>query len=436
MSEDHILLLVYLAPLVLILAIYIALQKRRDRQSLALLDAAHQAGMKVPDSLHPVIDPSQCIGCGACVSACPEHNVLGLVQGKAHLVSPSNCIGHGACQKACPVGAIHLVFGSSERGVDIPVLNADFQTSLPGIYIAGELGGMGLIRNAVEQGRQAMVAIAESLPKDRPKMLDVVIIGAGPAGISASLGAQENGLNYVTLDQEANLGGTVAHFPRGKLVMTQPATLPIVGKVKLTETSKESLLGFWQDILKRHTLNLQFGTQVQHIETHEDHLVVHTPGQSFPCHRVLLAIGRRGSPRKLNVPGEDLSKVVYRLIDPSQYRGQAVLVVGGGDSALEAAASVAEEDNTEVTLAYRGDNFNRAKAKNRERIKALEQAGKLSVLFNTEPSKIDINTVHLLAPDGEKILANDSVIVCAGGELPTGFLKKIGISVETKYGTA
>src|SRR3990167_376366 len=210
MSEDHILLLVYLAPLVLILAIYIALQKRRDRQSLALLDAAHQAGMKVPDSLHPVIDPSQCIGCGACVSACPEHNVLGLVQGKVHLVSPSNCIGHGACQKACPVGAIHLVFGSSERGVDIPVLSADFQTSLTGIYIAGELGGMGLIRNAVEQGRQAMVAIAESLPKVRDDILDVVIIGAGPAGISASLGAQEKGLSYVTLDQEANLGGTVA----------------------------------------------------------------------------------------------------------------------------------------------------------------------------------------------------------------------------------
>lgn len=436
MSEDSVLLLVYLAPLVLILVIYIARQKRRDRHTLALLEEAQAAGMKTPDSLHPVIDTSQCIGCGACVSACPEHNVLGLVQGKVHLVSPSNCIGHGACQKACPVGAIHLVFGSSERGVDIPVLSADFQTSLPGIYIAGELGGMGLIRNAIEQGRQAMEAIAESLPKQRGNCLDVVIIGAGPAGISASLGAQEKGLSYVTLDQEANLGGTVAHFPRGKLVMTQPATLPLVGKVKLTETSKENLLGFWQDIIKRHPLNLQFGTQVQHIETHEDHLVVHTPSQKIQCHRVLLAIGRRGSPRKLNVPGETLNKVVYRLIDPAQYRGQSVLVIGGGDSALEAAASVAEEDRTTVTLAYRGDNFNRAKAKNRERIKALAEAGKLSVLFNTEPLNIDHQSVHLQTPDGAKTIANDSVIVCVGGELPTGFLQKIGIRIETKYGTA
>lgn len=436
MSEDSILLLVYVAPLVLIVALNIARQKRRDRHNLALLEEAQAAGMKMPDSLHPVIDPSHCIGCGACVNACPEHNVLGLVQGKVHLVNPSNCIGHGACQKACPVGAIHLVFGTSERGVDIPVLNQDFQTSTPGIYIAGELGGMGLIRNAVEQGRQAMAAIAESLPKQRKKCLDVVIIGAGPAGISASLGAQEKGLSYVTLDQEANLGGTVAHFPRGKLVMTQPATLPIVGKVKLTETSKESLLGFWKGIIKRHPLNLQFGTQVQHIETHEDHLVVHTPSQQIQCHRVLLAIGRRGSPRKLNIPGENLNKVVYRLIDPAQYRGQSVLVIGGGDSALEAATSIAEEDNTTVTLAYRGDNFNRAKAKNRERISALQQAGKLSVLLNTEPTCIETNTVMLNTPDGDKSIINDSVIVCAGGELPTGFLKKIGINVETKYGTA
>jgi len=436
MLDDLIPLLIYLLPLLLIGGIYVYLQKRRDKANLTLLQEARESGLHEPASLHPVIDTTRCVGCGACVNACPEHNVLGLIQGKAQLIGAANCIGHGACQKACPVGAIDLVFGTATRGVDIPLIAADFQTSVPGIYIAGELGGMGLIRNAIEQGRQAMEAMVKALPKRVEAPLDAVIVGAGPSGLSAALAAKAAGIRYITLDQEVTLGGTVAHFPRGKLVMTQPATLPLVGKVKLTETSKEHLLAFWDDVLQRHPLNMALGEQVQHIERSGSGFRVITGNRQYQCHQVLLAIGRRGTPRKLNVPGEDASKVVYRLIDPEQYRGQAVLVVGGGDSALEAAISIADEQDTQVTLAYRGDSFSRAKAKNRERVQALVQAKKIDVFLNSSPATIEDKVVILQTPEGVKVIANDSVIICAGGELPTGFLKKIGINVETKYGTA
>ncbi|MFZ5602673.1 MAG: NAD(P)-binding domain-containing protein [Pseudomonadota bacterium] len=436
MLDNLIPLLIYLLPLLLIGGVYVYLQKRRDKANLTLLQEARESGLHEPASLHPVIDTTRCVGCGACVNACPEHNVLGLIQGKAQLIGAANCIGHGACQKACPVGAIDLVFGTATRGVDIPLIAADFQTSVPGIYIAGELGGMGLIRNAIEQGRQAMEAMVKALPKRVEAPLDAVIVGAGPSGLSAALAAKAAGIRYITLDQEVTLGGTVAHFPRGKLVMTQPATLPLVGKVKLTETSKEHLLAFWDDVLQRHPLNMALGEQVQHIERSGSGFRVITGSRQYQCHQVLLAIGRRGTPRKLNVPGEDASKVVYRLIDPEQYRGQAVLVVGGGDSALEAAISIADEQDTQVTLAYRGDSFSRAKAKNRERVQALVQAKKIDVFLNSSPATIEDKVVILQTPEGVKVIANDSVIICAGGELPTGLLKKIGINVETKYGTA
>lgn len=437
MPSDTLLLALYLIPLLLILGIYIARQQSRTRRNQERLDEAFATGLHEPASLHPVIDNARCIGCGACVNACPEHDVLGLIQTKATLIGPANCIGHGACQKACPVGAIELVFGTATRGVDIPKLSPDFQTTIPGIFIAGELGGMGLIRNAIEQGRQAMDAIIDDLPKRRANnLLDVIIVGAGPAGLSASLAAKSAGIRALTLDQESSLGGTVAHFPRGKLVMTQPATLALVGKVRLTETSKESLLAFWNSVLEQHPVELRFDTQVQKIEKSAQGFVVMTNKAQYECQRVLLAIGRRGSPRKLNIPGEDLPKVVYRLIDPEQYQGQSVLVVGGGDSALEAAISVALEPDTHVTLVHRSEGFNRAKSKNLEKLKQLVEAKRLQVLMKTSPIRIESDSVILNTPDGTQPLANDAVIICAGGELPTGFLQQIGIAVETKYGTA
>ncbi|WP_269618276.1 NAD(P)-binding domain-containing protein [Zhongshania sp. BJYM1] len=429
-------MLIYLLPLMAIMGLYIFSQQRRHKRSLELLREATETGLLEPASLHPLINESLCIGCKSCINACPEHDVLGLINNIATLVGPSNCIGHGACREACPVNAIDLVFGTATRGVDIPLLQADFQTSVPGIYIAGELGGMGLVRNAITQGVQAVDCAAKNLRKCPNDPLDLVIVGAGPAGLAASLAAKELGLSYVTLDHESGLGGTIAHFPRGKLVMTRPATLPLVGKFQFVETSKEHLLAFWQDVVDKHPLNLRFSEGVTAIDGDitNDFTTTTTLGQ-FRSQRVLLCIGRRGTPRKLNIPGEDLNKVAYRLQDATQYAGMNVMIMGGGDSALEAAISLAEQENTQVSLCYRGKAFNRAKFKNRERIQILSQEDKLTLHMESEPTAIERETVTLTTPDGTKVLPNQAVIICAGGVLPTAFLQNIGIQVDTKYGS-
>ena len=332
------------------------------------------------------------------------------------------------------MNALTLVFGTSERGVDIPLVAPDFETNVPGIFIAGELGGMGLIRNAIEQGRQAMTSIIEHCRKDNSQELDVVIVGAGPAGLSASLAALEGKLRYVTLEQDT-FGGTVSHFPRGKIVMTAPVTLPLIGNVKFKEISKEALLDFWKKVIRKTGVQINYRERVEAINTTDRGLEVRTAGNVYHTKSVLLAIGRRGTPRKLGVAGEDSTKVVYRLIDPEQYRGQNVLVVGGGDSALEAAISIAELPDTVVSLSYRSGSFSRAKEKNRRKVDDMKDSGALNVFMNSNVKEIHDNRVEIDQQDTAIDFENDAVIVCAGGILPTPFLKEIGIQVETKYGT-
>jgi thioredoxin reductase/NAD-dependent dihydropyrimidine dehydrogenase PreA subunit len=432
--------LVYLVPM---LGIWLWYQRRRhhaERRNVAARAEAQASGLAEPASLHPVIDPSQCVGCGACVRACPEqpgHAVLGLIEGKASLIEAGNCIGHGACRAACPVGAISLVFGSERRGVDIPMLTPQFETSVPGIFIAGELGGMGLIRNALEQGRQAVDAIAARVraAAAAPDMLDLVIVGAGPAGFSASLAAKAQRLRFETIEQES-LGGCVFQYPRGKLVMTAPAELPLVGKVRFRNTSKEQLLAFWQEVERKTGLQIRYRQRVEGIDRLPQGFRVRTTGGELLARSVLLAIGRRGTPRKLGVTGEELPKVVYRLLDPEQYRDRRVLVVGGGDSALEAAAAIAEAGAADVTLSYRGDAFNRAKARNREQVQGASSAGRLRTLLRSNVLCIEPEAVLLDCDGRTDRIANDAVIVSAGGVLPTAFLQALGIAIETKHGTA
>ncbi len=426
---------VYLVPFLAIWGGYLYRRSRREAWAAQRLAQSQASGMTEPASLHPLIDPHRCIGSGGCARACPEGNVLGVINGKAYLIDPTRCIGHGACRLACPHGAITLVFGSEKRGVDIPHVAADFQTNVPGLYIAGELGGMGLIRNAVTQGVEAVASISRLDGLGREGHYDLIIVGAGPAGLGAALAAKEKGLRYKVLEQES-LGGTVAHFPRGKVVMTAPVKLPIVGKVGFTEVSKEELLAFWEGVIADNELVIECGARVEDIKPEQEGFAVRTSSADYRSRAVLLAIGRRGTPRKLDVPGEELSKVVYRLIDPQQYRGRRVLVVGGGDSALEAAASIADEPDTEVTLSYRSEAFSRAKEKNRRRIAEAESAGRLRLLMRSTVKRIEHDRVELLQGDESITIDNDAVIISAGGILPTPFLKQIGIEVETKYGTA
>ncbi|MBI1818967.1 MAG: NAD(P)-binding domain-containing protein [Nitrospirae bacterium] len=426
----------FLIVVVLITGIWtvqIYLRRKTDERNLQRLEATKAEGLTEPPSLHPVINPDLCIGSGACVAACPEGDVLGMIRGKGAIINPTHCIGHGACFAACPVEAITLVFGTKKRGVDIPHVKPDFETNVSGIFIAGELGGMGLIRNAVEQGRQAIEAIRKLKPGGTP--WDVVIVGAGPAGFSAALACLQHKLRYVAIEQES-LGGRVAHFPRRKIVMTQPATLPLVGKIRLGEIKKEKLLDFMRDVEKKTGVKIGYNERMEEVQKTDRGFIVKTSRGSYETRAVLLALGRGGTPRKLGVTGEDLPKVVYRLIEPEQYTRQHVLVVGGGDAALEAACAVAEGFHSTVTLSYRGASFSRVKEKNRQKLKEAEASGRLRTLLNSNVKEIKPETVTMETDGSVVELQNDAVIVCAGGILPTEFLKKIGIEVETKYGTA
>lgn len=428
-------LIFYTFPALLVgAALYFHLRAARGStvKAIEVLKEAEESGLTEPPSLHPVVDLSVCMGSGACVKSCPE-KALGVIKGKAVLINPTHCIGHGACASACPVGAIRLVFGTAKRGIEIPQVKSDFETNVPGVFIAGELGGMGLIRNAVRQGAAAVRTIAGR--SRGANSLDVVIIGAGPAGIAASLAAEEHKLRYVTIEQEDSLGGTTYHYPRNKLVMTAPMQLPLVGQIKVREVSKEALMEIWQGILDRFQPKIQFGERMEELIPQSDGFTVRTNRGSYQATSVLLAIGRRGTPRKLGAPGEDQAKVVYRLIDPEQYRGTHVLVVGGGDSALEAALDLSREPGTTVTLSYRGSAFGRVKPKNRTLIDAAEAQGRVAVMLESQVVTIEADHVVMRQGDATLTLPNQHVIICAGGELPTPMLKKIGVQVEAHYGS-
>ena len=402
-------------------------QKRRKAEEL---------GFHEPVSLHPVINPDLCIGSGACVTACPEHDILGVAHGKGITINASRCVGHGACFHACPVQAITLCIGTEKRGVELPHISQEFETTIPGLFIAGELGGMGLIKNAVEQGKQAVEYVSSKLCGATKAEFDLLIVGAGPAGISASLEATKRKLKFLTLEQ-SSLGGTVFTFPRAKVVMTSPMDLPLHGKIKLTETSKTELLELWNEVLKKNNIKINELEKVETIEKQDNLFIIKTNKDHYTAKSVLLAIGRRGSPRKLDVPGEEKEKVAYRLLEPEYIQNKNVLVVGGGDSAIETALLLANENNS-VTLSYRSDSFSRLKPKNLENINNAISKKKISVLFNTNVVEILDKAVILKANESEEIisLVNDLVYIFAGGILPTKFLESIGIKITKKFGEA
>lgn len=431
-------IIAYILIAVLLFFIFYSYLKRSRKSSevtAAKINKAKESGLHEPVSLHPVVNPDICIGSGACIKACPEKDILGLVNGKAQTINASRCVGHGACFHACPVEAISLCIGTEKRGVDLPHVSKEFETSVPGIYIAGELGGMGLIKNAVEQGRQAVEYFVKKLKRSSEAKYDLIIVGAGPAGISASLNAAKNNLKFLTIEQDS-LGGTVFNFPRAKVVMTSPMELPLFGKVKLNRTTKSELLELWQEVLTRNRITINDQEKVLSIIKHRTHFEVTTNHDSYTSNGVLLAIGRRGSPRKLGCEGENKQKVYYRLLEPELIHDKNILIVGGGDSAVESAMLLADENNT-VTLSYRGENFSRIKPQNLDRINKYSKSKKINLLFKSNVVKINDDDVIIKLENEETIsLPNDLVYIFAGGELPTRFLEQIGIKITKKFGDA
>ena len=366
---------------VLVIIYYFHKRKKETKVVRLKIEKAKKHGFHEPVSLHPFVDLNTCIGSGACIAACPEQDILGLADGQATVINASRCVGHGACVRACPVKAITLLMGTEKRGVDLPDVSPEFETNVKGIYIAGELGGMGLIKNAIEQGRQAIENISKKLDHDHKAEFDVVIVGAGPAGISATLTAKQKNLRYLTIEQDS-LGGTVYSFPRAKVVMTSPIQLPLYGKVKFKETNKNELLGLWKHVIDKNKIDINENEKVISIDRNDHYFNVKTSEADYTAKCILLTIGRRGSPRKLDVPGGNKEKVMYRLLEPELIHNKDILVVGGGDSAIESSLLLAEEGNN-VTLSYRRDVFSRIKPKNLENINNAVNANKIKIIFKS-----------------------------------------------------
>ncbi len=413
--------------------------QEETKAAVEVLSASRAAGRDQPPSLHPVIDLGLCIGCGSCVRACPEQKVLGLIDGQAALIDAASCVGHGACAQVCPASAIELVLGTEKRGVEIPELDPQYQTTVPGLYVAGELGGMGLIRNAVRQGTLAIDAIAEDLNRELRAAhpgdsIDLLIIGAGPAGLTAAMAAKGKGISAKILEQADDLGGTILHFPRRKLVLSTDVNLPGYGAIRKRQMSKEELLGILQKAARATGIEPLFSCRATGIRREDGLFVVETTKGIFRARKILLAIGRRGTPRKLRIPGEDLPKVVYLLRDSEQYRGRRCLVVGGGDSAVEAAVALSKEPGTNVTLCYRGKSVWRAKAKNIQALRKACESGSLDLLLEAAPTRIELDGVYISVRGVERLLPNDDVFVFAGGILPTKFLENAGIRIRMVHG--
>ena len=437
----------YLLPTIILglsLAILVVLHRRAQlkelhRQLVELKDAKKR-GSHTARLQYPHVDLTRCLGCGTCIRACPEEGVLDLVHGQAAVIHGARCVGHGLCAQECPTGAIQVTLGDLEKRTDIPVLGEQFEAvDQQGLFLAGEVTGFALIRTAITHGAAVADEVHERTQSRRQNgngngIVDLCVVGAGPSGLAASLRAKQLGLNFVTVDQEG-VGGTVSKYPRRKLVMTQPVDLPLHGRLRRTSYSKEQLMDLWEELAQRYELPIQTQTEYTGLEQNRDGTyIVYTNRGDIAARHVCLCLGRRGTPRKLGIPGEDLSKVTYSLVDAQSYQDRRILVVGGGDSAVEAALGLAEQPGNRVTISYRKEGFFRIKARNQTRVEQAIETGKLQCMFRSQPREITLDTVRMtMTEDGadrEFVLANDDVFIMAGGIPPFKLLEASGVSFE------
>ncbi len=412
---------------------------RAPLQAFELVSAKVVSGERpaADGPLHAIVRADVCVGCGTCVAACPEPGAIRLVS-KVATVDLDRCKGHGACSAACPVNAILVTAGAAVQTVEVPELTTNFEsTSLPGLYVVGELGGRGLIKNAINEGRLAMEHVAHVLANDPFRgnteggVHDVIVVGAGPAGLSAALEAMHQGLRYAVLEQ-GTLADTISKYPRQKLLFAEPLRVPLYGNLWIADASKEALLQCWQNVIDRTGLRVQQHVRVDSIERADGGFRIGAGERTYRARRVVLAMGRRGTPRRLGVRGEELDKVLYDIVEMEAFAGQRMLVVGGGDSAIESALGLANQADTAVTLSYRGSEFTRLKDRNREKLEAAVEAGRVSLLLGSEVREIRREVVVLEHEGTARLLPNDTVVVRIGGEAPYPFLERIGIRIVKK----
>ena len=396
-------------------------------------DGATLAGSGLPRAM---VRADMCVGCGTCVDACPEPEAITL-RGKLAVVDEARCQGHGECVAACPVGAIAVTTGAAVNRMTVPLVDANFETNVPGLHIVGELGGRGLIKNAVNEGRMAIEHIAQRLRREPPgaddtaDVADVAIVGSGPAGLSAGLEALRSGLSYVVLEQ-GSLSESVRKYPRHKLLLAEPVQMPLYGHLWVADTSKEALLRAWESIVARSGLQVRTGERVEQVTREGAHFRITTSTGAYVARRVVLAMGRRGTPRTLGVPGEDLTNVFYEIIEMEQFAGRRVLVIGGGDSAIESAVGLANQAGTEVLLSYRRREFARIKPRNQEKLDRAVAARRIRLLLGTQLREVRPDVVVLEGEGGSMIVPNDDVVIRIGGDAPHAFLERMGVRIVQK----
>lgn len=403
---------------------------------------------------HALVRADVCVGCGTCVAACPEPGALKLVDHRA-IVDLDLCKGHASCVAACPVNAIVVSTGRAVQTVEVPELDTHFQSNVPGLYVVGELGGRGLIKNAINEGKLAIEHVERSLrhgarrvaganggncangangangTAGRDHMHDVAIVGSGPAGLSAAIAARRSGLDAILIEQ-GTLAETISKYPRKKLLLAEPMKVPLYGDLWVADASKEELLAIWEQAIERSGIQVLTHRRVEEIEPAGGVFFLRAGRETFAARRVVLAMGRRGTPRRLGVPGEALGKVFYDIVEMEAFAGQRALVVGGGDSAVESALGLANQPHTPVVLSYRGEAFGRVKERNRAKLDAAIAAGQVTVMLGSQVREIREDVVVLEHEGRSHVLPNDVVIVRIGGEAPYPFLERIGIRIVRK----
>lgn len=433
MTGVNFLVPVALAAGALLLALSAMLRRGHRLRGPAVDDAAAGSWL-----IHSIND-DRCTGCEACVTSCPTQ-VLDLVDHKARVVRFDQCVQCEKCVWACPTRALVMHReGEQPPPVQVPAVDQYFQTPVPGQYLVGEAAARPLVKNGANLGRlvvEHMVATGLEPGRHRnPHSVDVAIVGSGPAGLSAALACIRRGLSYVVLEKDRVIASTISSYPRGKPFMAEPTSVTNLSYLPVFEGTKEQLLGAWQQLIAETRMNLRMGEAVDSVEPDGYQFRVKTSAAIWQARRVVLAIGVRGKPRRLGVPGEDLPHVAASLADPDEHRGRPVLVVGGGDVALEAAVALARA-GARVTLSYRGKNFNRAQKRNRSAVEREAAAGRIAVRYQSKVREIRAGQVTLtVGEDRTEEIAAERVFVLIGADPPTAWLEKVGVRmVERPHG--